>query len=155
MIYFRIRKFITHITDNISLQAKIQLMFLLFFMLPLLLFTLLSYRRTNTLIRNQTISSMDQTYEESMDILNRYFRSMQDSMSSLLYESDLHALAARIRNGRSVFEQQSYYLVLERQFGFIQKMSDIDFVRLYMDGSFPYMQNDISLFSFDQTKETP
>ena len=24
-----------------------------------------------------------------------------------------------------------------------------------MDGSFPYMQNDISLFSFDQTKETP
>ena len=45
--------------------------------------------------------------------------------------------------------------MLERQFGFIQKMSDIDFVRLYMDGSFPYMQNDISLFSFDQTKETP
>lgn len=51
-----LEKKLTKITDSISLKVKIQLVFFLFLIIPLLLFTLISYRSTNRLILNQTLS---------------------------------------------------------------------------------------------------
>ena len=52
----KLKTAITRITDSISLKAKIQLIFFLFLIIPLLLFTLISYLKTNRLILSQTLS---------------------------------------------------------------------------------------------------
>ena len=138
----KLKNLITAITDNISLRAKILLMFLLFFALPIFIFTLISYFRTNTLIRNQTINSMNQTYNESMLIINRYFKSMENAMQTIVSETDIHQAAYMISEEKSIFEQHKYYMSITTQFNFIQTMSDIDFVRLYTMGSPNYPWND-------------
>lgn len=144
----KLKNLITAITDNISLRAKILLMFLLFFALPIFIFTLISYFRTNTLIRNQTINSMNQTYNESMLIINRYFKSMENAMQTIVSETDIHQAAYMISEEKSIFEQHKYYMSITTQFNFIQTMSDIDFVRLYTMGSPNYPWNDINILSF-------
>lgn len=75
-----LEKRLTRIVDSISLKAKIQLVFFLFLIIPLLLFTFISYRSTNRLVLDQTLSSMGQSYDECVSVLNRTFLGMSKTM---------------------------------------------------------------------------
>lgn len=144
----KLKTAITRITDSISLKAKIQLIFFLFLIIPLLLFTLISYLKTNRLILSQTLSYMSQSYDECVSILDRYFLSMSNSMDNILSSEDIYQMA---ENGmhNPVLARQAQYHRLNQLFGYMKKVSDIDRIMLYLKSSTLYVQNEQSLLSLN------
>ncbi|MDO4291924.1 MAG: histidine kinase [Eubacteriales bacterium] len=148
----RFKNAVAHFTDNISLKIKIQLVFFLFLIVPLLLFTLISYRKTNRLILTQTLSHMSQSYEESVAILERHFYSMSNATENLLSNQDLYpSEAAAGANG--LFVQQARYKRIRQMFGYMQTVSDVDQIFLYVPNDSGFPQDDRLLLPFRSAEQ--
>lgn len=148
-----LEKKLTKITDSISLKVKIQLVFFLFLIIPLLLFTLISYRSTNRLILNQTLSSMGQSYDECVSVLNRTFLSMSKTMDNLLSTSDIYQFT-ETDSENPIFAQQAFYQRLNQLFSYMKKLSDIDRIRLYVKNSSLHTENEQVLLSLEHIEDS-
>lgn len=148
-----LEKKLTKITDSISLKIKIQLVFFLFLIIPLLLFTLISYRSTNRLILNQTLSSMGQSYDECVSVLNRTFLSMSKTMDNLLSTPDIYQFA-ETHSENPIFAQQAFYQRLNQLFSYMKKLSDIDRIRLYVKNSSLHTENEQVLLSLEHIEDS-
>lgn len=148
-----LEKKLTKITDSISLKIKIQLVFFLFLIIPLLLFTLISYRSTNRLILNQTLSSMGQSYDECVSVLNRTFLSMSKTMDNLLSTSDIYQFT-ETHSENPIFAQQAFYQRLNQLFSYMKKLSDIDRIRLYVKNSSLHTENEQVLLSLEHIEDS-
>ncbi len=148
-----LEKKLTKITDSISLKVKIQLVFFLFLIIPLLLFTLISYRSTNRLILNQTLSSMGQSYDECVSVLNRTFLSMSKTMDNLLSTSDIYQFT-ETHSENPIFAQQAFYQRLNQLFSYMKKLSDIDRIRLYVKNSSLHTENEQVLLSLEHIEDS-
>ena len=148
-----LEKKLTKITDSISLKAKIQLIFFLFLIIPLLLFTLISYRSTNRLILNQTLSSMGQSYDECVSVLDRTFLSMSQTMDNLLSTPDIYQFT-ETDSENPVFAQQAFYQRLNQLFGYMKKLSDIDRIRLYVENGSLHTENEQALLSLEHIEDS-
>ncbi len=148
-----LEKKLTKITDSISLKVKIQLVFFLFLIIPLLLFTLISYRSTNRLILNQTLSSMGQSYDECVSVLNRTFLSMSKTMDNLLSTSDIYQFT-ETHSENPIFAQQAFYQRLNQLFSYMKKLSDIDRIRLYAKNSSLHTENEQVLLSLEHIEDS-
>ncbi len=148
-----LEKNLTKITDSISLKAKIQLVFFLFLIIPLLLFTLISYRSTNRLILNQTLSSMGQSYDECVSVLDRTFLSMSQTMDNLLSTPDIYQFT-KTDSENPVFAQQAFYQRLNQLFGYMKKLSDIDRIRLYVENGSLHTENEQALLSLEHIENS-
>lgn len=151
-MHFLERK-LTKITDSISLKVKIQLVFFLFLIIPLLLFTLISYRSTNRLILNQTLSSMGQSYDECVSVLNRTFLSMSKTMDNLLSTPDIYQFT-ETHSENPIFAQQAFYQRLNQLFSYMKKLSDIDRIRLYVKNSSLHTENEQVLLSLEHIEDS-
>lgn len=148
-----LEKKLTKITDSISLKVKIQLVFFLFLIIPLLLFTLISYRSTNRLILNQTLSSMGQSYDECVSVLNRTFLSMSKTMDNLLSTPDIYQFT-ETDSENPIFAQQAFYQRLNQLFSYMKKLSDIDRIRLYVKNSSLHTENEQVLLSLEHIEDS-
>ena len=148
-----LEKKLTKITDSISLKVKIQLVFFLFLIIPLLLFTLISYRSTNRLILNQTLSSMGQSYDECVSVLNRTFLSMSKTMDNLLSTPDIYQFT-ETHSENPIFAQQAFYQRLNQLFSYMKKLSDIDRIRLYVKNSSLHTENEQVLLSLEHIEDS-
>lgn len=148
-----LEKKLTKITDSISLKVKIQLVFFLFLIIPLLLFTLISYRSTNHLILNQTLSSMGQSYDECVSVLNRTFLSMSKTMDNLLSTPDIYQFS-ETHSENPIFAQQAFYQRLNQLFSYMKKLSDIDRIRLYVKNSSLHTENEQVLLSLEHIEDS-
>lgn len=148
-----LEKKLTKITDSISLKVKIQLVFFLFLIIPLFLFTLISYRSTNRLILNQTLSSMGQSYDECVSVLNRTFLSMSKTMDNLLSTPDIYQFT-ETDSENPIFAQQAFYQRLNQLFSYMKKLSDIDRIRLYVKNSSLHTENEQVLLSLEHIEDS-
>lgn len=148
-----LEKKLTKITDSISLKVKIQLVFFLFLIIPLLLFTLISYRSTNRLILNQTLSSMGQSYDECVSVLNRTFLSMSKTMDNLLSTPDIYQFT-ETHSENPIFAQQAFYQRLNQLFSYMKNLSDIDRIRLYVKNSSLHTENEQVLLSLEHIEDS-
>ena len=149
-----IRKVISDLSVKTSLKKKIKLVFFLLLILPLLLFTGISYVLTNRLILNQNLHSMSQTFDTSMNVFKRYFGSMSEAMNNILTDREVYEAILGSTENNTVFEQQVYYNTLSKKFEYIQKISDVDYIRIYVKSRKLYTENKIDFFSLSEVKDS-
>ncbi len=148
-----LEKKLTRIVDSISLKAKIQLVFFLFLIIPLLLFTFISYRSTNRLVLNQTLSSMGQSYDECVSVLNRTFLGMSKTMDNLLSTPDIYQFT-ETDSENQIFVQQAFYQRINQLFGYMKKLSDIDRILLYVKNNSLHTENEQALLSLEHIEQS-
>lgn len=146
------KNILLRITDCISLKRKIKLLFLLFLVLPLLLLTFSSYRNTNQLILNQTLSSTGKSYDECVSILDRYFSGMAKTMDNLLTNADMYQFMKADSN--QIFTQQIQYQRLNQLFGYMKKVSDVDRILLYVENDALHTENEQALLSLSHIEHS-
>lgn len=149
-----IRKAISDVSIKTSLKKKITLVFLLLLILPLLLFTGISYILTNRLILNQNLRSMSQTFDTSMEVFQRYFGSMSEAMNNVLTDGEVYEAILGSTENNTVFEQQAYYNTVSKKFEYIQKISDVDYIRIYVKSKQLYTANKIDFFLLSEVEDT-
>ncbi|AUS96059.1 hypothetical protein CDQ84_03155 [Clostridium thermosuccinogenes] len=142
-----LNKIITNIIDSVSIKTKIVFIFIAFIIIPLIIFTLISYSRINELVLTQTINSASQSFDESVSILERYFQSMNNAMQNILFDEDIYIIASKDTTDYSPIEQLGDYKMLIKRFDYIQKVSDIDIIRFYININSYYSENNVNIFS--------
>ena len=142
------------ILAHTALSTKINLVFVFFLVLPLLLFTAVSYYFTNQLILKQTINTMSYTYNEAIYILDRYFDAMETALGNILSNDEVYKLAAESIDGDTVFSQRFYYNAFMKRIGYINQSSQIDGIRLYVKSDRPSIINDEEIFSLNMAEQS-
>ena len=142
------------ILAHTALSTKINLVFVFFLVLPLLLFTAVSYYFTNQLILKQTINTMSYTYNEAIYILDRYFDAMETALGNILSNDEVYKLAAESIDGDTVFSQRFYYNAFMKRIGYINQSSQIDGIRLYVKSDRPSIINDEEIFSLNVAEQS-
>ena len=137
-----------------ALSTKINLVFVFFLVLPLLLFTAVSYYFTNRLILKQTTNTMSYTYNESIYILDRYFDSMEAALGNILSNDEVYKLATESIENDTVFSQRFYYNAFMKRIGYINQSSQIDGIRLYVKSDRPSIINDEEVFSLNVAEQS-
>lgn len=137
-----------------ALSTKINLVFVFFLVLPLLLFTAVSYYFTNRLILKQTTNTMSYTYNEAIYILDRYFDSMEAALGNILSNDEVYKLAAESIENDTVFSQRFYYNAFMKRIGYINQSSQIDGIRLYVKSDRPSIINDEEIFSLNVAEQS-
>ena len=142
------------ILAHTALSTKINLVFVFFLVLPLLLFTAVSYYFTNRLILKQTTNTMSYTYNESIYILDRYFDSMEAALGNILSNDEVYKLATESIENDTVFSQRFYYNAFMKRIGYINQSSQIDGIRLYVKSDRPSIINDEEVFSLNVAEQS-
>jgi len=142
------------ILAHTALSTKINLVFVFFLVLPLLLFTAVSYYFTNRLILKQTTNTMSYTYNEAIYILDRYFDSMEAALGNILSNDEVYKLAAESIENDTVFSQRFYYNAFMKRIGYINQSSQIDGIRLYVKSDRPSIINDEEIFSLNVAEQS-
>ena len=142
------------ILAHTALSTKINLVFVFFLVLPLLLFTAVSYYFTNQLILKQTINTMSYTYNEAIYILDRYFDAMETALGNILSNDEVYKLAAESIENDTVFSQRFYYNAFMKRIGYINQSSQIDGIRLYVKSDRPSIINDEEIFSLNVAEQS-
>jgi len=142
------------ILAHTALSTKINLVFVFFLVLPLLLFTAVSYYFTNRLILKQTTNTMSYTYNEAIYILDRYFDSMEAALGNILSNDEVYKLAAESIENDTVFSQRFYYNAFMKRIGYINQSSQIDGIRLYVKSDRPSIINDEEIFSLNMAEQS-
>ena len=144
----------TGLLAHTALSTKINLVFVFFLVLPLLLFTAVSYFLTNQLIITQTTNTMSYTYNEAISMLDRYFDSMEATMRNILSNEEVYKVAVGSVEGDTVFRQKAYYNSFIKRIGYIRQSSPIDGIRLYVKSDRPYIINDEEIFSLNAVEHS-
>ena len=142
------------ILAHTALSTKINLVFVFFLVLPLLLFTAVSYYFTNRLILKQTTNTMSYTYNEAIYILDRYFDAMEAALGNILSNDEVYKLAAESIENDTVFSQRFYYNAFMKRIGYINQSSQIDGIRLYVKSDRPSIINDEEIFSLNVAEQS-
>lgn len=148
-----LNKRIIHIIESISLKTKLIAIFFAFIIIPLTVFTYISYDRINKLVFSQTINSASQSFNETVSILEKYFRNMNNAMQNLLFDEDIYKIASKDTTDYAPIEQLEDYKALVKQFDYIQKGADIDHIRFYINFDSYYSENNINIFSLSKISD--
>jgi two-component system sensor histidine kinase YesM len=120
--------------DHISIKVKIIVVYFVFIIIPLSIFTFVSYNRIHNLVIHQTLNSASQTFDESADIMIRSFNNMQNCMTILLKNPDIYE-SVTTQPANSIAVQRSYD-TLVRQFSYLQDGTSVDNIRFFVDNIF-------------------
>jgi two-component system, sensor histidine kinase YesM len=145
-----LNKKITHISDSVSLKAKIIVIFFAFIIVPLTIFTLISYNRINNLVLTQTLNSASQSFNESISILEKYFQNMYTAMQNVVFDEDIYRIASKDTTDYAPIQQLEDYKTIVKRFDYIQKGADIDHIRFYINIDSYFSENNINIFSLSK-----
>lgn len=140
------------LSDNTTLEVKLKQVFILFFIIPLFLFTGVSYLLTNRLILNQTINSMSQTYNETIGIFDRFSYNMSDIVKNLLSNPEVFQNIVGLTEQNTMLEQQANYHALIRKFSYVEQITGVDKIRLYIKNEDLVVGNEVDLISIDEVE---
>jgi two-component system, sensor histidine kinase YesM len=148
-----LNKKIMYIMDSVSLKAKIIAIFFAFIIVPLTIFTLISYNRINKLVLTQTLNSASQSFNESISILEKYFENMNNAMQNIVFDEDIYRIASKDITDYTPFQQLEDYKTLIKRFDYIQKGTDIHNIRFYINIDSYYSENNINIFSLSKISD--
>ena len=142
------------VLDNIKMRQKLLLLYFILIILPLSFFTFLTYTRISGVMLKQTLDSASQTYQESADILDRDFNSVDKAIELVTRGNLLYEILSRTYVSHDLIDEINDKQNLSDLFLYLQSNTNLDKIHLYTFGKSSLLEEDPSITDVSFVEKT-
>lgn len=143
----KIFRTLTAVLDSTSIRIKLLVTFFILIMLPLGLFTYITYLRISSMVHNQTLTSASQVFNEAASILDKDFDNMLNVSDIITHDSFIYEPLTRNPEAYNPLDQIKDYNRIIDMFSYLKRSTEIDNIKIYVNDKFYYSEDNNNLSS--------
>lgn len=144
----RILKLPSRILDNLSYKTKLLLTYFILILLPLSLFTYVTYMRVSSVVLSQTLSSATQVFSEAGQILDKEFGNAEKVFTILTHNNLIYEIASRDSSDYEVTRQLQDSSSITDTFRYLIETTGIKNIKFYVNNNFIFSEENVNMFNF-------
>ncbi|MBO2943385.1 sensor histidine kinase [Paenibacillus sp. F411] len=145
-------QWIRSITNNLKLRTKLVISFTLFLVLPLGIYTVISYNQAAEILRNQTIVNADQAFDEAVNGVHHITEYMDQILNSVSLNKGINTILSK-NEYSTLYQQIADYFYIENT---LQEYESNRFslrLELYMKDSFEQTSDNVNTFTYYSARQ--
>lgn len=154
MINRKILKSPTKMLDMLSIKTKLLLTYFILILLPLSIFTFISYKRVSHVIMDQTLASASQVFNEADQILHNNFANMEDIINMVTHDPLIYDVGSKKMEKYDVNMQLVDSNRMSDMLKYLEKSSKVDSIRVYFSKDFIFAAENVNMFNIKDVKKS-
>ncbi|MCX7709888.1 MAG: sensor histidine kinase [Clostridia bacterium] len=146
----KIFKLPSKILDNLSYKAKLLLTYFILILLPLSLFTYITYKRVSSVVLNQTLASASQVFSEAGQILDKEFGNAEKVFNILTHNNLIYEVASRDTSDYEVIQQLEDSSSITDTFRYLIETTGVHNIKFYVNNNFVFSEENVNMFNFSR-----
>lgn len=138
-----------HILQDANLRTKMVMFFFLILILPFCFFTFYAARRISFVVQEQTFTAAGKTFEEAYSSVQSHIEKAVSITELLTYDDLIYKMASTDPQDYSVIHQLEDTRALTTSFSYLQQLSDVDDIRLYVKNDYLYTHENTCVFPME------
>ncbi|RKP54442.1 sensor histidine kinase [Cohnella endophytica] len=134
--------------NHLSIKIKLMATFFILILLPLSLFTFITYHRNSVQLKEQTLATQTLVFNEAVAGMSKYFANMGTVTDLVLYDKDFYDIVERhLHEDSSAEVRFKDYNTIVNKFHYLQKTTNVDKISLYLNGNVMIDENNDTFLS--------
>ncbi len=149
----KIYKLPLKLLDNLSYKTKLLLTYFILILLPLAIFTYVTYLRVSAVVLDQTVSSATQVFNEAVLILDKEFGNADNVFNIITHDDFIYKVAARDPWEYDVVNQLEDSNGISAMFKYLKETSGVDNIKFYVNNNFIFSEENVNTFNIDNVQD--
>ncbi len=139
---------------NMSFRTRLLLTYFIIILLPLSIFTYITYIRVSKVMLNQTLSSTTQVFTEASSILDKEFGNADNVISIITHDSFIYDVASTNPSSYEIANQLEDSNRITDMFRYLEETTGVNNIKLYTNNNFIFSDENVNMFNIENIKNS-
>lgn len=137
----------SRLLDNLSYKTKLLITYFLLILLPLAIFTAVTYKQVSSVMRAHTLASATQVFTETGSILDKEFGNAEKVFNILTHNSFIYEVASRDPAQYDIVQQLQDSRDITDRFNYLIETTGIQSIKFYVNNNFIFADENVNMFN--------